>query len=175
MHCIFLASVSYIHFAIIGNAVLDFVAGLEAVLVAFFLGAVMMLTHHQGFAVCSLLYIILLLLLWWDVLLFFMILYFLRLCYWNCSRFRFNCFLLSFFVLIPITFLKACLPHFSLVIYVSPSFVLFLNCFSIAELIWFVVVVLVASLRVVVPAEVVVLLLQLVVIHLLARLLQSHY
>ena len=39
MHCIFLASVSNIHFAIIGNAVLYFVAGLEAVVVAFFLGA----------------------------------------------------------------------------------------------------------------------------------------
>ena len=38
MHCSFLASVSYIHFAIIGNAVLYFVAGLEAVAVAFFLG-----------------------------------------------------------------------------------------------------------------------------------------
>ena len=49
MHCIFLASVSNIHFAIIGNAVLYFVAGLEAVLVAFFLGAV-----------CSLLYYLLL-------------------------------------------------------------------------------------------------------------------
>ena len=34
MHCIFLASVSNIHFAIIGNAVLYFVAGLEAVVVA---------------------------------------------------------------------------------------------------------------------------------------------
>ena len=49
MHCIFLASVSNIHFAIIGNAVLYFVAGLEAVLVAFFLGVV-----------CSLLYYLLL-------------------------------------------------------------------------------------------------------------------
>ena len=39
MHYIFLASVLYIHFAIIGNAVLYFVAGLEAVAVAFFLGA----------------------------------------------------------------------------------------------------------------------------------------
>ena len=39
MHCIFLASVSNIHFAIIGNVALYFVAGLEAVLVAFFLGA----------------------------------------------------------------------------------------------------------------------------------------
>ena len=39
MHYNFLASVSYIHFAIIGNAVLYFVAGLEAVAVAFFLGA----------------------------------------------------------------------------------------------------------------------------------------
>ena len=49
MHCIFLASVSNIHFAIIGNAVLYFVAGLEAVVVAFFLGVV-----------CSLLYYLLL-------------------------------------------------------------------------------------------------------------------
>ena len=56
MHYIFLASVLYIHFAIVGNVALYFVAGLEAVAVAFFLGAVMMLTHHQGFAVCSLLY-----------------------------------------------------------------------------------------------------------------------
>ena len=56
MHYIFLASVSNIHFAIIGNAVLYFVACLEAVAVAIFLGAVMMPTHHQGFAVCSLLY-----------------------------------------------------------------------------------------------------------------------
>ena len=39
MRYIFLASVSYTHFAIIGNAVLYFVAGLEAVAVAFFLGA----------------------------------------------------------------------------------------------------------------------------------------
>ena len=39
MHCIFLASVLYIHFAIIGNVALYFVAGLEAVAVAFFLGA----------------------------------------------------------------------------------------------------------------------------------------
>ena len=39
MRCILLASVSNIHFAIIGNAVLYFVAGLEAVAVAFFLGA----------------------------------------------------------------------------------------------------------------------------------------
>ena len=38
IYCIFLASVSNIHFAIIGNAVLYFVAGLEAVAVAFFLG-----------------------------------------------------------------------------------------------------------------------------------------
>ena len=38
MHYMFLASVSYIHFAVIGNAVLYFVAGLEAVAVAFFLG-----------------------------------------------------------------------------------------------------------------------------------------
>ena len=49
MHYTFLASVSNIHFAIIGNAVLYFVAGLEAVVVAFFLGA--------G---CSLLYYLLL-------------------------------------------------------------------------------------------------------------------
>ena len=49
MHCIFLASVSNIHFAIIGNAVLYCVAGLEAVVVAFFLGVV-----------CSLLYSLLL-------------------------------------------------------------------------------------------------------------------
>ena len=39
MHYIFLASVLNIHFAIIGNAVLYCVAGLEAVVVAFFLGA----------------------------------------------------------------------------------------------------------------------------------------
>ena len=39
MHYIFLASVLYIHFAIIGNVALYFVAGLEAVAVAFFLGA----------------------------------------------------------------------------------------------------------------------------------------
>ena len=39
MHYIFLASVLNIHFAIIGNVALYFVAGLEAVLVAFFLGA----------------------------------------------------------------------------------------------------------------------------------------
>ena len=39
MHYIFLASVSYIHFAITGNVALYFVAGLEAVAVAFFLGA----------------------------------------------------------------------------------------------------------------------------------------
>ena len=45
MHYIFLASVSNIHLAKICNAVLYFVAGLEAVAVAFFLGAV-----------CSLLY-----------------------------------------------------------------------------------------------------------------------
>ena len=38
MHYIFLASVLYIHFAIIGNVALYFVAGLEAVAVAFFLG-----------------------------------------------------------------------------------------------------------------------------------------
>ena len=49
MHCIFLASVSNIHFAIIGNAVLYCVAGLEAVVVAIFLGVV-----------CSLLYYLLL-------------------------------------------------------------------------------------------------------------------
>ena len=46
MHCIFLASVSNIHFAIIGNAVLYFVAGLEAVLVAFFLGVVCSLLYY---------------------------------------------------------------------------------------------------------------------------------
>ena len=46
MHCIFLASVSNIHFAIIGNAVLYFVAGLEAVAVAIFLGAVCSLLYY---------------------------------------------------------------------------------------------------------------------------------
>ena len=46
MHCIFLASVLNIHFAIIGNAVLYFVAGLEAVLVAFFLGVVCSLLYY---------------------------------------------------------------------------------------------------------------------------------
>ena len=46
MHYIFLASVSYIHFAKIGNAVLFFVAGLEAVAVAFFLGAVCSLLYY---------------------------------------------------------------------------------------------------------------------------------
>ena len=46
MHYMFLASVSYIHFAIIGNAVLYFVAGLEAVAVAFFLGAVCSLLYY---------------------------------------------------------------------------------------------------------------------------------
>ena len=46
MHCIFLASVSDIHFAIIGNAVLYFVAGLEAVVVAFFLGVVCSLLYY---------------------------------------------------------------------------------------------------------------------------------
>ena len=46
MHYIFLAPVSYIHFAIIGNAVLYFVAGLEAVAVAFFLGAVCSLLYY---------------------------------------------------------------------------------------------------------------------------------
>ena len=46
MHCIVLASVSNIHFAIIGNAVLYFVAGLEAVPVAFFLGAVCSLLYY---------------------------------------------------------------------------------------------------------------------------------
>ena len=40
MHYMFLASVSNIPFAIIGNAVLYCVAGLEAVVVAIFLGAV---------------------------------------------------------------------------------------------------------------------------------------
>ena len=39
MRYIFLASVSNIHFAIIGNAVLYCVAGLEAVVAAIFLGA----------------------------------------------------------------------------------------------------------------------------------------
>ena len=39
MRCMFLVSVSNINFARIGNAVLYFVAGLEAVVVAFFLGA----------------------------------------------------------------------------------------------------------------------------------------
>ena len=38
MHYIFLASVLNIHFAIIGNVALYFVAGLEAVAVAIFLG-----------------------------------------------------------------------------------------------------------------------------------------
>ena len=38
MRYIFLASVSNIHFAIIGNVALYFVAGLEAVAVAIFLG-----------------------------------------------------------------------------------------------------------------------------------------
>ena len=46
MHCIFLASVLNIHFAIIGNAVLYFVAGLEAVLVAFFVGVVCSLLYY---------------------------------------------------------------------------------------------------------------------------------
>ena len=46
MHCIFLASVSNIHFAIIGNAVLYCVAGLEAVVVAFFLGVVCSLVYY---------------------------------------------------------------------------------------------------------------------------------
>ena len=46
MHCIFLASVSNIHFAKIGNAVLYFVAGLEAVVVAFFLGVVCSLLYY---------------------------------------------------------------------------------------------------------------------------------
>ena len=54
MHCIFLASVSNIHFSIIGNAVLYFVAGLEAVVmlvaslrvVAFFLGVVCSLLYY---------------------------------------------------------------------------------------------------------------------------------
>ena len=46
MHYIFLASVSYIHFAIIGNVALYFVAGLEAVAVAFFLGAVCSLLYY---------------------------------------------------------------------------------------------------------------------------------
>ena len=46
MRYIFLASVSNIHFAIIGNAVLYFVAGLEAVVVAFFLGVVYSLLYY---------------------------------------------------------------------------------------------------------------------------------
>ena len=46
MHYIFLASVSNIHFAIIGNSVLYFVAGLEAVVVAFFLGVVCSLLYY---------------------------------------------------------------------------------------------------------------------------------
>ena len=46
MHHTFLASVSNIHFAIIGNAVLYFVAGLEAVVVAFFLGVVCSLLYY---------------------------------------------------------------------------------------------------------------------------------
>ena len=45
MHYIFLASVSNIHFAIIGNAVLYCVAGLEAVVVAIFLRAMCSLLH----------------------------------------------------------------------------------------------------------------------------------
>ena len=46
MHYICLASVSYIHFAIIGNALLYCVAGLEAVVVATFLGAVCSLLYY---------------------------------------------------------------------------------------------------------------------------------
>ena len=46
MRYMFLASVSNIHFAIIGNAVLYFVAGLEAVVVAFFLGVVCSLLYY---------------------------------------------------------------------------------------------------------------------------------
>ena len=46
MHYMFLASVSNIHFAIIGNAVLYFVAGLEAAVVAFFLGVVCSLLYY---------------------------------------------------------------------------------------------------------------------------------
>ena len=54
MHCIFLASVLNIHFAIIGNAVLYFVAGLQAVVmlvaslrvVAFFLGVVCSILYY---------------------------------------------------------------------------------------------------------------------------------
>ena len=46
MHYIFLASVLNIHFAIIGNVALYFVAGLEAVLVAFFLGVVCSLLYY---------------------------------------------------------------------------------------------------------------------------------
>ena len=55
MHYIFLASVSNIHFAIIGNVALYFVAGLEAVVmlvaslrvVAIFLGAVCSLLYYS--------------------------------------------------------------------------------------------------------------------------------
>ena len=46
MHYIFLASVLNIHFAIIGNVALYFVAGLEAVAVAIFLGAVCSLLYY---------------------------------------------------------------------------------------------------------------------------------
>ena len=46
MHYIFLASVLNIHFAIIGNVALYFVAGLEAVAVAFFLGVVCSLLYY---------------------------------------------------------------------------------------------------------------------------------
>ena len=46
MHYIFLASVLNIHFAIIGNVALYFVAGLEAVVVAFFLGVVCSLLYY---------------------------------------------------------------------------------------------------------------------------------
>ena len=58
MHCIFLASVLNIHFAIIGNVALYFVAGLEAVLVAFFLGGgvfaiILFVTGCCGGTYCS--------------------------------------------------------------------------------------------------------------------------
>ena len=46
MHCSFLASVSCIHFTIIGNAVQYFVAGLEAVVVAVFLGVLCLLLDY---------------------------------------------------------------------------------------------------------------------------------
>ena len=46
MRCISPASALYIHFAIIGSVALYFVAGWEAVLVAFFLGAVCSLLYY---------------------------------------------------------------------------------------------------------------------------------